>query len=303
MSNRVREIIKSVKKTDLVWRYGYNLSPTIDYKIKSRRRLSNVEQGIIDTLNSDGIAATSVDELFDDKSEFQALLDTTHFLLDDRKQEIDDLKSMANDPMIGGKTFNLEMLGSEPTFDSESAFARFALNRKLLNIANAYLEMYAKLRYYNVWKTFASQGDARESQLWHFDREDNYILKLFLYLDDVDEGAGPFTYAPGTHKKGRYRAIKPEFFMEGGVRRTTDEQMEAVFPKEKWKKGTGEKGTIIFADTRGFHKGGEARTKDRLMYTCMYTSRASESKNLLKIPSDFNGDRLSADQLRTLGVQ
>lgn len=303
MNSRTRSIIKSVKKTDLVWRYGYNLSPTLDYKFKNKSRLSSVERSIIDTLNSDGIAITSVEELFEDQSQFQSLDTATKVLLENRKQEIDDLKTQVNDPAIGSKTFNLEMLGSELTFDSESIFAQFALNPRLLNIANAYFQMYAKLRYYNVWKTFASQGMARESQLWHFDREDNYILKLFLYLDDVDEGAGPFTYAPGTHRKGRFRSIEPEFFMEGGVRRTKDEQMDAAFPKEKWKRGTGKKGTIIFADTRGFHKGGEARTKDRLMYTCMYTSQASESKELLRIPANIRGRDLTPDQLRNLGIR
>jgi hypothetical protein len=299
----MRSIVKSVKKTDLVWRYGYNLSPTIDYKINNKNQLSDIEKSIIKTLNSDGIAVTSIEEFFGGNSEFEQLDAATKTLLENRKHEIDDLKSMANDAAIGSKTFNLEMLGSELTFDSESAFACFALNNRLLNIANAYFGMYAKLRYYNVWKTFASQGEARESQLWHFDREDNYILKLFLYLDDVDEGSGPFTYAPGTHRKGQFRSIDPEFFMEGGVRRTTDEQMSTVFPEENWKKGTGKKGTMIFADTRGFHKGGEARTKDRLMYTCMYTSRASESKELLKVPSNIESNALTPDQLRNLGIR
>lgn len=303
MNSRVRSVIKSLKKTEFVWRYGLNLSPTLDYRIKKRNPLSDVEEKIINKLNLDGFVVTSVEELFSDDSEFQELETATQVLLDQRKQEIDDLKSKANDTAVGKKTFNLEMLGSELTFDSESIFARFALNNRLLNIANAYFQMYAKLRYYNVWKTFASQGSARESQLWHFDREDNLILKLFLYLDDVDEGAGPFTYAPGTHRKGPLRSIKPEFFMEGNVRRTTDEQMDAVFPKENWKKGTGKKGTIIFADTRGFHKGGEARTKDRLMYTCMYTSKASESKDLLKIPSKMETKTLTNDQLRNLGIK
>ena len=304
MSSRLRSIVRSVKKTDVVWRYGLNLSPTINYRISNKNQLTDIEKSIVNTLDTAGIAVTSVDELFGDDSEFCRLDSATRRLLEDKKQEIDILKSMANDQTaIGSKTFNLEVLGSELTFDSQCIFARFALNSRLLNIANAYFRMYAKLRYYNVWNTFASHGEARESQLWHFDREDNYILKLFLYLEDVDEGAGPFTYAPGTHRKGRFRSIEPEFFMEGGVRRTTDEQMIAVFPKENWKKGMGKKGTIIFADTRGFHKGGEARTKDRLMYTCMYTSRASESKELLTIPPNFNNGALTADQLRNLGIR
>jgi Phytanoyl-CoA dioxygenase (PhyH) len=302
MNTKIRSVLRSVKKTDLIWRYGSNLSPTVNYKFNNNR-LSDVEMQIVERLNADGIAVTTVEQLFSDDSEFRSLDCATTNLLNQRKEEIGGLKKLANDETtIGSKTFNIELLGSEITFDADHVFARFALNTRLLNIANAYLQMYAKLRYYNVWNTFASHGAPRESQLWHFDREDNYILKLFLYLDDVDEGAGPFTYAPGTHGKGKFRSIDPEFFLEDRVRRTTDEQMNAVFPREKWKKGTGKKGTIIFADTRGFHKGGEARTKDRLMYTCMYTSRASESKQLLTIPEDFDSSGLTPQQLLSLGV-
>jgi hypothetical protein len=162
--------------------------------------------------------------------------------------------------------------------------------------------MRARLRYYNVWYTAASTSEARESQLWHFDREDKYILKVFLYMNDVDEGSGPFTYAPGTHQKGRDRSIDPEHFTEGGVRRTNDEQMARAFPRERWRICTGKKGTIIFADTRGYHKGGEARTGDRLMFTCMFTSPASESKKLIDFPAAFDAAGLSEDQLAALDL-
>jgi hypothetical protein len=92
------------------------------------------------------------------------------------------------------------------------------------------------------------------------------------YYSDVDDGAGAITYAPGTHRKGRIRKI-PESFLENGVRRWSDEQMDAVVPEEKWIKGAGPKGAIVFADTRGYHKGGLARTSDRILYTCMFTNR------------------------------
>lgn len=287
---------------DFVWRYGSNLSPTIGFKISEENLLNPVEKSIVDKLNIDGIAIVPIEQLFGDNLEFQTLQSAVTGLLENKKEEIVKLKSKVNDETIGSKTFNLEALGSELTFDPEDIFARFALNKTLLNIADAYFRMRVKLRYYNVWYTFASSSSARESQLWHFDREDNYILKLFLYLDDVDEGAGPFTYAPGTHRSGKNRAIDPEFILEDGVRRTTDEQMKAVFPEEQWVKGCGKKGTIIFADTRGFHKGGEARTKDRLMYTCMYTSPASESKRLIKFKADFDKGSLSEKELEALEI-
>jgi hypothetical protein len=143
--------------------------------------------------------------------------------------------------------------------------------------------MYTRLRYYNIWHTFTTQAEAQASQLWHRDREDRYILKVFAYLCDVGEGAGPFTYAAGSHAKGNVQN-KPAYFLEGGVQRSTDSQMAKILSPERWIKGVGPKGTIIFADTQGYHKGGLARHQDRIMYTCMYTSPSSESREFWQYP-------------------
>lgn len=300
MNKIIKQKIKSVRRSNLFWRYGSNFRPTLDYRLATEKKLRTVEKTVLADLASDGIAFTTVEGLFESRSEIQGLESVVQKLLSSRQTEIESLKAEADDLQIGNKTFNLELLGSVLDFDARSEFAQIALAAPLIAIANGYFGMIAKLRYYNVWKTFASEGAARESQLWHFDREDNYILKVFIYLDDVDEGAGPFTYAPGTHKKGKYRSIQPEYFMEGGVRRTTDEQMNAVYSKDKWVRATGKKGTVIFADTRGFHKGGEARTKDRLMFTCMFTSPASESKRLIVFPKDFDPSQLTKQQRQAL---
>src|SRR5262249_40807299 len=151
----------------------------------------------------------------------------------------------------------------------------------ILKVANSYLGMCARLRFYNVWQTFSTNAEARESQLWHRDREDRLIFKAFVYLEDVPEFAGPFTYALGSHPKGNEKR-KPRSFLEDGVERSTDAQMAEVIPPERWVSGVGQKGTIVFADTRGYHKGGLARTEDRIMYTCMFTSPASESREFFQ---------------------
>lgn len=296
-------MLRSVKKTDFVWRYLFNRIPTRNYRFGNRKPLTAAECEIVERLDRDGIAVTTISSLFEDGSRFDELDFAVNKLLGDKKNDIVDLKLGAgNSSTIGVKTFNLEMLGSELMFNAADVFARFALSEPFLNIANAYLRMHALLRYYNVWYTAASSSTARESQLWHFDREDNYILKVFLYLDDVGEGGGPFTYAAGTHRRGKFRSIAPEYFDEGGVKRTTDEQMEKVFPRKEWIRCTGKKWTVIFADTRGFHKGGEARTKDRLMYTCMFTSPASESKQLIHFPSGMDTTDLSKREIGALGL-
>ena len=299
---QLRSKIKSIRRNPLYWRYGTNLGPTVRYFLESNRPATNVENSIVRSLDVDGIAICRVEDMFT----FEMLTEmrgAAQELLNEKRSDISKLKSeVDNKAAIGYKTFNLEMLGGEPQFSADSVFARIGLNDSLLSVANRYLRLKAQLRYYNVWYTAASTGASRESQLWHFDREDKFILKVFIYLDDVDEGSGPLTYAPSTHRRGKFKSLQPEFVMEGNVRRTTDEQMTKVFPRENWKVCTGRKGTIVFADTRGYHKGGEARTSDRVLYTCMYTSPASRSKDLMKFPADFDASKLSREQQQALRI-
>jgi hypothetical protein len=302
MQSKLKSLVRSARNTDLIWRYGYNLSPSLNFALRNRPVLDPVENRIVSDLDQTGIAVSSIEELFDGGSEFDELLRLTDQIISQKKDEIAALRSEAQKAgKVGTKTFLMELLGSDVLFDPADIFARFALKSSFLKIANSYFRMCAKLRYYNVWYTFASTASARESQLWHFDREDNYILKVFLYLRDVNEGTGPFTYAPETHRKGARWNRQPEYSLEGNVRRSTDEQMDAVIPKNNWITATGTTGTIVFADTRGFHKGGEARDADRLMYTCMFTSPASDSKRLLRFPASIDTSRMST--IQRLAVQ
>lgn len=279
--------LRAGRNNDLVWRHCLNLQPSIRYRLSGKTELDATSTKIVKNLNAHGIAVAHINDLPGGAKAFDRLETAVEKLLAESGEKFNDRSTVDPGGPIGTKSFNREMLGSEVDFDPESVFAQFSLQETLLNIANAYFGMYVKLRYYNVWHTRPSGAPARESQLWHFDREDNFILKVFLYLRDVDEGSGPFTYAPGTHRRGDHWGRQPKYFLEGNVHRSRDEDMDRVIPKEDWIIGTGVKGTIIFADTRGFHKGGDARKGDRLMYTCMYTSPASDSKRLLKF-SDFD---------------
>lgn len=287
MLHALHRIAQAGRRNEFTWRYGFNLGPVLSYRFRAHRLIGEAGR-VVEELNRTGVAITSVDALLENDSCYQELRKTVEQLELDQTHTLSEAKQSADKSQhIGRKTFNMELLGSNPELDPKNVFARFALQKPILQIANAYFGMYTRLRYYNVWHTFASQGEARESQLWHYDREDRYILKLFAYLSDVTKGAGPFTYAPGTHQKKRiYR--EPEYILEGGVKRSSDEQMAEVVPSARWQECTGPRGTIVFADTRGYHKGGMARDRDRLMYTCMFTSQASQSKELFRpVPAVF----------------
>ena len=285
----LRQFVRASRNFELTWRYGFNFAPTISYKFAPHSITKEAER-VLRELNSRGIAMTSVNSLLQDSSIFQELNEKVEELERERNGELATRRAAANNADIGQKTFNVEMLGSNPSLDPDSVYARFALQQPILQIANAYFGMYTRLRYYNVWHTFATTAQPRESQLWHYDREDHFIFKVFVYLSDVSQDAGPFTYAPGSHlKKGL--ADQPKYFVEGGVRRSNDDQMAEVVPREHWINATGPRGTIVFADTRGYHKGGLARTNDRLMYLCMFTSPASESQELFQVRNKLEPQR------------
>lgn len=304
MRQLIRNFAKETRRHEFFWRYGSNFFPSLNYKFGQANNTSRITHRALEKLNRDGIYITSIEEFFEARNDFAALEESVKRILANRNDELQKLKAQANDAQrIGEKTFNVELLGNPVEFHADSIFAKFALENVFLDIANAYFGMLVKMRYYNVWLTFATDGAARESQLWHYDREDNYILKVFLYLKDVDEGTGPFTYAPQTHPKGALYGREPEFFMEKNIRRTTDAQMAAIVSSDKWIKAVGKKGTIVFADTRGYHKGGEARTSDRLMFTCMYTSPASGSKKLLNFSSSIPFFGLSQKQISALELR
>lgn len=280
----LREAKRKCRENELTWRYVLNLRAAMAQKFGGNG-MSREAQQVLKTLNRDGIAVTNSDSLLSDELAFQNLNAGVDRLESEFARRIEAARARAGDASaIGEKTFLYFLLGEKPSVDSESVFARFALQEQILGISNAYLGMRSQLRYYNVWHTLANPGPARESQLWHRDRDDFLTCKVFVYLNDVGEGAGPFTYAKGTHPKG-YNHSEPPFTLEGTVKRSDDKQMATVSPQSTWVKATGSKGTIIFADTRGYHKGGEARTSDRIMYTCMFLSPASEVREMMTPPT------------------
>ncbi len=283
------------------WRYGFNLKSTLAYQFDqpdAQPALNGEADRVLDELNHSGIAITSVEKLFGNTSCFDELCRAVDELENDWAGQIATERANAHSYNTSHKTFLFELLGKQPHLDPDGVYTRFALQQPILQISNAYFGMYTQLRYYNVWHTLTTKTEARESQLWHRDREDHSILKLFVYFMDIDEGAGPFTYAPGTHHKGAIRRT-PEFFVENGVRRTNDNQMATIVPRERWVAGIGKKGTIVFADTAGYHKGGLARTHDRLMYTCMFTSPTSQAPEQFKRPQSLV---LPADKAQAMAL-
>jgi hypothetical protein len=263
-----------------------------------QKPLSAVHAQLAANLKRDGIVITSVGELMGNTYLFEELEAAVWKYEASLADEIGKAR-MDMDIPDHVKSYLFVLLGRRPILDPIDIFTRFALQPDILSIANSYFGMLTKLRYHNVWHTFPTPAPARESQLWHRDPEDRYVLKIFVYLTNVDEGAGPLSYAPGTHVQGAVKtAVESKLVREGqtNVRRSDDAQMDAVVPRKDWITAIGPKGTVVLADTRGYHKGGWARERERILYTCMFNSQASRYPDEFerKLPLPHYSDKAMA---------
>jgi hypothetical protein len=105
------------------------------------------------------------------------------------------------------------------------------------------------------------------SQQWHRDPEDEHVVKVFVYFTEVDEEAGPFEYVRGSSAGGRYADLWP---WADGHRYVEAEELEAAVPPEDRLTVTGPAGTAIVCDTGGFHRGGFAQSRPRVLSTSTY---------------------------------
>ena len=132
--------------------------------------------------------------------------------------------------MRAGKEFVVRLHSYGVEIGLDDPWFRAVASRRLLDIANTYLEMWSKLEYVDVWYSVPQPAEAERisSQRWHRDYNDKHLLKVFLYLVDVDEQMGPFQYVPGSQPGGPYADAWP--WQPLGQNYPTEEELEALIP-------------------------------------------------------------------------
>jgi Phytanoyl-CoA dioxygenase (PhyH) len=174
-----------------------------------------------------------------------------------------------------GKDFLVRKYDEHSTVPLDNPWLSVCLSRKMLDVANEYLQLWSKLEYVDMWYSLPVGVDAerKASQIWHRDFNDRHLLKAFLYLSDVDERSGPFEYVPGSQPGGRYADVHPWAPMAIG--RISDKELAKYVQADDVRTFTAPKGTIIFCNTSGLHRGGFAETKPRVLAPVTYCSPAS----------------------------
>jgi len=271
----------------------------------SRRRyagrapaLDEVQRGVLDRLHEEGYASLPFSELVPEPAVWEELeanagafvADTEAGLAREREGGGSELRRRA------GKEFLVRKYSWGVELGLDDPWLRLGINPRLLDVANAYLEMWSKLEYVDVWYTSpAGDEDRRSSQRWHRDFNDRHLLKAFVYLVDVDEQTGPFEYVPRSAPGGEldelwpWRPLGENYPPEDEFANRIDGRSVTF---------TAPKGTIIFCNTAGFHRGGFATGNARVLATLTWDSPASlkalSERNYVFVPR--NGVALDAPQ-------
>ena len=223
---------------------------------------------IAEALTKNGIVVGTADRYLDEEGR-KAFAAASKLVLDiSRSSEVQS--SIKNGSLAQNKKdYIVHLVPPDQMHNAESPLLRLALDKKLLEIVSLYLGMWPRLHAIGAWLNFPTSDEAKESQLWHRDPEDLKLIKVFIYLDDVDAGRGPFCYIPQTQPFGAKASADPE---RTNRKRISDDEMRASVPPQDWLSCTGPAGTMILADTVGFHRGGKPSAGNRILITFTYTS-------------------------------
>ena len=242
-------------------RFGRAGSPALD----------DVQERVLDELRRNDYAIVPFSDLFPDADLRQRVeLEGAAF-----KDSVEGRLARGKSPATGYKDYLVRAHTRGDELDPTSPWFSCCLSERLLDVANAYLGMWSKLEYVDLWYATPVDADSErvQSQRWHRDFDDRHLLKAFLYLVDVDEETGPLEFVAGSARGGAAADFIP--WRPASEKYPSQEEFDQHVSADKVRTFTAPAGTVILCNTSGFHRGGFATGKSRVLATATYCSPAS----------------------------
>jgi hypothetical protein len=277
---RVHKVASAIERRGVV--ATYELHDRLLANRTARRRyagerpaLDTAQAGIVEKLRTEGYAVIPFPELIRDPEAWTELDAEAVQFITETEAELAREREGGESALRRrpGKEFVVRKYAYDVHLGLDDPWLRLGLNKRLLDVANTYLGMWTKLEYIDVWYTPpADESERKSSQRWHRDFNDRHLLKAFLYLVDVDEETGPFEYVPRSAPGSELDHLWP--WRPLGDNYPPDDELAAKI-EGKSISFVAPKGTVIFCNTSGFHRGGFASGKPRALATVTYSSPAS----------------------------
>src|SRR6187551_928105 len=208
-THRADRVAKAIERQGI--RATYELHDRLLSNRASRGRfgeapaqLDELQLGILSDVREQGYSLRSFHDVVPDASAWAGLLEQRDRFV--ASTEADLAAGGEHVRVRPGKEFVVRLQSYGVELGPADPWFRAVSSRRLLDLAIAYLEMWSKLEYVDVWYSVpqAATAERISSQRWHRDYNDKHLLKVFLYLVDVDDEMGPFQYVAGSQPGGPY---------------------------------------------------------------------------------------------------
>ncbi|MBD2208264.1 2OG-Fe(II) oxygenase [Nostoc linckia FACHB-104] len=215
--------------------------------------ISVADKSIVETLNSEGVVITSLADLGISSASkmFQAAETLMHKI----------------PRMVTDNSNEFVVHATSQQIMAHPEIFLWGVEQRLINIVENYLGL--PVAYHGAYfrRDIANQVE-QQSRLWHLDKEDKKVLKIIVYLHDMDEDSGPFQYLPISETESVAHLLK---YHHGYIQDTT---MQQVISPANYKSCLGPAGTVVFAATASvFHRGKLPVKSDRFAIFFDYTSQ------------------------------
>lgn len=252
--NKVSELKSELAYKAALFKYARKL-PALD----ERDRI------IVDALKREGVYVTSLQEMG---------LNSTANLLQGAHTQLSKMEAV-NNSHVSQKLPQIYTVTDSPDF------SQWAQEQRLLSIIENYIGLPIAFHGVHLRKDFPNETQFG-TLLWHKDSEDRRIIKIILYLSDVEEQHGPFEYVPlpltSSFSLNYYRIYHK--LWKSGYLGINDEQLKEIIPKKHWKSCLGRAGTVIFVDTKNVLHHGTLRLQERSALFFVYTANPPKRPEL-----------------------
>jgi hypothetical protein len=234
-------------------------------------QLDERQREIVEELGSQGLCVVPFTKLFSEEVWQELAADAARYTREIERQ----LAGGVEAEQVGSEKKPFGRRSRAETLTLDNPWLRLGASSRMLDIVNSYLGMWTKLTHADQWYSPPLGWGANRvgSMRWHRDFNDRHLVKVFVYLCDVDERTGPLEYLPGSTREGPYVNEWP--WRPLSELYPTQAEFERRIPQSATRTLTAPKGSMIFCNTSGFHRGGHVTEKPRTLWTFHYVSPAA----------------------------
>jgi hypothetical protein len=280
--------------------------------------LTPAARRVADDLAANGIAFADFTEFFD--TSFLATVSEAFY------RYLEEFQRTASPKAAKGKGVFLDTVHKAHTFVPNDPVSAYLGEPMFAAIAASYMGMVPRFVGSSFWRTRAATGHDRiYSQAWHRDYNDRMLVKAFLYVTDVGAQEGYFEYVAGSHERGllgpEFDRIGPDGFRAYPDAASVEQRVGALPAFDLDRVPAGERtgsaapwngkpavlrclaprGTLIFADSFGLHRGGFVESGHRDMIMTTYSTNFNVHKPHFAVTRGF-ADTLSPFMRTSFGI-